>query len=110
MSCADADCKQPVRGRPGLPGWGQAARTDRHGPSHASWVMGRSARWHDPDLRAEMAMQELAGRRAALSGLGGAAALAAALPADQDAVVLWVRLTAVLFRLVRRAAHELRRG
>ena len=36
----------------------------------ASWVMGRSARWHDPDVLAELRMGELARKYRDITMLG----------------------------------------
>lgn len=52
----------------------RARRGDEAPRPNASWVMGRSARWHDPDAQAELRMHELArGRRAPTVLAAGAA-------------------------------------
>jgi hypothetical protein len=85
---------------------------------YASWVMGRSARWHDPAFLAELSEAERAGTAGARPGaVGGglsAVELVSSGPVDAltavDAAVRLVRWTGRLVRVARRArAHPDRR-
>jgi hypothetical protein len=80
-------------------------QTDPDAPERptASWVMGRSTRWHDPAFQAELAMAEVAGdgRRRSLPLAAG---LGVGLTEGPTGVLVAFRLVRLVTRLVRHTA------
>lgn len=68
------------------------------GRPYASWVMGRSARWHDPRFLAELERAELAERREAARSLLGHLSAASALTLLGGGGSAWAVLARTLAR------------